>query len=159
MTLEYFTGYNAFLLFIPILIWNGLLFHKLPQSIKSDPKEMPRYLFRGETILRVAVFGFPFLIPLNYNSDFFYRGLTLYTIGLVIYYSSWLPLMIKPESNLTKKLIIWTAPAWTPSIFLAGITILSESLVYGIFSSMFIGAHLYHEVVRYKIIFNKEKNQ
>jgi hypothetical protein len=68
--------------------------------------------------------------------------------------------MLKKDSKFTQKIIIWTAPAWTPIIFLYGITIIADSFIYGAFSSMFIAAHIYHEIIRYRIIFmspNKNK--
>ena len=123
---------NGFLPLIPILIWNLLLTKKLPPS--HDPeifdKDIPKIILHFENGFRFLVFLIPLFIKLNIRSDQGQMGLIIFSIGTLIYFASWLLLIHFPESKWSTGLPGFAAPAWTPLIWLTGLSLLGKSFYF-----------------------------
>jgi hypothetical protein len=125
---------NGFMLFIPILLFNVVLAKYLPPAyeMKSFNTNIPKLISMGELIGRVCVFGLPLFLSLNYSSASIKPGLALFIIGVLIYFSSWIALILFPDSLWSKSFIGFTAPAYTPIIWLAGFALLADSFYFKI---------------------------
>ena len=144
------TPLNNFLFFIPPLLWNIVFTSKLPMDHFSG--EAPRWILATENIFRIAMIAYPLLLPIDTKHKLFKPGFTIYSVGLLLYFSSWTFLMTNPESKLANNLIIQFAPTYLPLIWIIGISIMSKSVIHPILSTAFIGLHIGEYVFRYNII-------
>lgn len=119
---------NCFLLLIPILLWNVLLFPYLPEAYGPDIfwKDIPKTITYGENSLRVAVFALPAIMMLSLKTPLEKLGFRMYVIGVLIYFLSWLLLIIYPKSTWSTSLIGFLAPAFTPIFWLIGIGLIGN---------------------------------
>ena len=151
---------NCFLLLLPIIIWNVLFFKKLPEAYVSGDiwDNIPNWLNIAENILRVVVFLLPLLLVLSLETKTQKTGLFIYTIGLLIYFASWLWQMYFPDSNWSSSLIGHMAPAYTPIVIFVGIAMIGQQsfipfpqvgTIYCILSVAFIIVHSYHAYLAY----------
>ncbi|MCP4156102.1 MAG: hypothetical protein GY757_50750 [bacterium] len=120
---------NGFIPIIPVLVWNLLLTSKLPPAYqpKIFDKNIPPAIIMGETILRVIVFFMPLLFTLNITTYWGKLGLITFLIGAVIYFSSWLMLIYASESGWSTSLAGFSAPAYTPLIWLIGLSLMADT--------------------------------
>jgi hypothetical protein len=160
-TKKYFK--NCFLLLIPIFIWNLLLYSQLPVGYQSEnfDKDIPTPLSYGENILRIVIFGFPILMILNVQTKKQKIGLALFILGTLIYFSSWLALIIEPISHWSLSKIGFLAPAYSTIIWLVGIALIGNksflkinkvSLIYFVLSVLFVAVHTWHALIAYQNI-------
>ena len=138
---------NCFWLLLPVFVWNGALTSRLPQAGFQSDAGVPQPILMAEWLLRIAVFVWPLFLPLRWHSRQNRVGLILYGVGLVIYCTSWLPLIYLPEAAWSTSAAGLLAPAYTPLIWLAGIALVGGSWPYGALSLLFVVAHLYHNVL------------
>lgn len=139
--------YNHFLFLIPILLWNILLFSKLPMDHFSGTA--PQWVLIIENIFRGGAMLLPLLLPVNTKNRFFRPGLIIFTIGALIYFGSWLWLIWFPESAAAQSAWLHFAPAYTPIIWFIGLSMMSNSILLLILSVVFIGFHVLEYVFRY----------
>jgi len=104
------------LLIIPVLVWNIAFTGFLPPALGSQEfwRDIPPMVTYGENLLRLIVLVLSFLMPLDLRAVSQRRGLTLFTVGMVLYFLAWLALMPFPQSQWS---LSWTgllAPAYTP---------------------------------------------
>lgn len=120
---------NGYTLFIPILLWNVLLTKHLPPAyqMKAFNSNIPHLIAIGERIGRIAIFGLPLFLKLNYSSPLGKTGLLLFIVGVVLYFSSWVVLILRPECDWSKSLFGFTAPAYSIIIWLTGFALLADS--------------------------------
>jgi hypothetical protein len=148
---------NCFLLLIPILLWNLIFASKLPKAYSAEifSKDIPRFIEYGENILRLFVFVLPIFMPIHIETQNQKLGFWFYIIGSVIYYMSWLVLIYFPQGNWSLSALGFSAPAYTPLIWLAGIGLIGNKLffaspyrswIYIIASTIFVSFHLAHAV-------------
>ncbi len=151
---------NCFLLFIPILLWNILLVDYLPVGFHPDnfDKDIPPLIKYGEIILRLVVFVLPVVMLFSIKTKWQKVGLFIYLLGLVVYFLSWTLLILRPESNWSHSLLGFMAPAYTTILFLVGIGLIGRkaffkirhlSLIYNIFSFLFVMVHSAHVYIVY----------
>lgn len=145
-----FKLFNCFLLIVPQLIWNILLGPKITDPHITSDAYSPQWLLISENITRIAVFALPLLMPLprgvEWQSSFVRAGLIIYIVGMVIYFASWMPLLLAPNSALSNSSSGWLAPRLTPFLCFLGIAMIGQSWPYAILSALFIFFHTWHGV-------------
>lgn len=97
-------------------------------------------------------------MPLSVSSTLQRKGLVIFIVGTLIYFASWLALIVAPDSQWASSPIGFLAPAYTPMIWLAGLAVLGRRVFFVTFyrwwmylalSAIFIAAHVAHAVVVY----------
>jgi hypothetical protein len=63
---------------------------------------------------------------------------------MVIYFASWMPLLLAPYSAWSNSSSGWLAPRLTPFLCFLGIAMLGQSWPYAAFSTLFIFFHTWH---------------
>ena len=148
------------LLLLPAIVWNMALFDRLPPAFAASNfwRDIPGPLALIENSLRVIVFGLPFAMPLSASTPAQRRSLFIFGLGSLVYFSSWLPLIVWPESAWSTSALGFMAPAYTPALWLFGLAALGRQLFWGHFyrwwmyvvvSCGFIAAHIAHTALVY----------
>lgn len=144
-------------LMLPVLVWNLALGSQLPRALQPEIfwRDIPLPLAWAENTLRLAVSVLPFLMRLP-SRPLPKLGIALYGLGLSTYAASWVLLIWRPGSAWSQSLVGFTAPAYTPLLWLLGIAVLGRRLypnipyrpwVYATLSVLFVAAHLAHAVL------------
>ncbi len=139
---------NAFLLLIPVAVWNIALNRYLPMD-RYFPGEAPKWITIPEAVIRTGVFIFPLFLTVSRSAPTFPVGLGLYVGGSALYYASWL-VMIRAKDIGPWPLLTF-APAYTPALIFAGMALMSESPVYLLGSLIFIGFHVAEYIFRLRV--------
>ena len=115
---------------VPILVWNLALTRFLPPALASHEfsRDIPPLVTYGENALRIAVTVVPFLMPLEVATVGQRRGVLLFVVGTIVYFLSWLPLMIVPQSPWSTSWLGFVAPAYTPLVWLVGLGLIGRRL-------------------------------
>lgn len=102
-------------LLLPILAWNIALIGRLPPAISTPERwdAIARPLALAENFLRVLVFALPFFMPLNLATRPQKWGLAVFVAGTVVYFASWVPLIVAPQSAWATSGMGFLAPAYT----------------------------------------------
>lgn len=118
------------LLTLPPLLFNLIFARNLPPAFRPEifDKNIPLLITYGENILRVFVFIFPIFMLLKFQTQRQKAGLRIYIAGIVIYFTSWLLLIFAPHSAWSTSLFGFLAPAYTPFIWLLGISMTGDTL-------------------------------
>ncbi|KAA3637301.1 MAG: hypothetical protein DWQ02_06985 [Bacteroidetes bacterium] len=138
---------NHFLFLIPILLWNILLFSKLPMDHFNGTA--PQWVLIIENIFRGGAMLLLLLLPVNTKNKLFRSGLMVFIVGILIYFASWLWLIWFPESAAAQSAWLRFAPAYTPIIWFIGLSMMSNSILLLILSVVFVGFHVLEYVFRY----------
>ncbi|PJZ81228.1 hypothetical protein CH359_09115 [Leptospira meyeri] len=119
---------NSYILLLPILFWNFHFYDKLPFLYQPTEfnRDIPIYILIGENIFRSIIFILPLVLKLNWKSNRALVGFILYCVGSVLYYFSWLALIYLPNSLWSKNFFGFLAPAYTPIIWLIGISMIAD---------------------------------
>lgn len=152
---------NGFIPVIPILIWNLLFTSKLPPALGSESfnRAVPLLILLGENILRSIFFLFILFIKLEIKTVNGRIGFRIYSIGVILYFLSWLLLMYFPNSFWSNNIPGFSAPAVTPFLWMLGISLMAESFYFKlpfikwyliIPSLLFILFHTAHTVIVYQ---------
>ena len=125
---------NGFLPLLPIFGWNIVLTPKLPAAYgaKNFDRNIPRFILIGENLFRIVVFILPLLLKTGIGGKQGKTGLILYATGCLIYFLSWILLILLPGSGWSRSLWGFTAPAWTPLIWLTGIGLMADSWYFSV---------------------------
>ena len=144
---------NCFLLQIPILLYNGLFFKKMSLNLPSD-ENISSFLLKTENAFRFLIFLLPLCIPIHTAGTTYTTGLTLYVVGCVTYFLSWIPHLWVQRFNAlrSKSIVILLGPFFTPLLFLMGIAFIGRSTLYALLSLLFIAVHTIHGFLLYKKI-------
>ena len=120
---------NGYIAILPILIWNALLSSKLPPAFEQNSfnRDVPFAITIGENLFRFIIFSLPLFFRLNITSTFSKKGLITFSTGVILYFSSWLMLICAPDSNRSSSIWGFAAPAYTPIIWLVGLSLLVDS--------------------------------
>ena len=148
------------LLLLPASIWNIALTERLPSSFAPAEfwRDVPAPLALAENSLRVAVFVLPFLMPLDLAAPGRMRAWLIFGLGTLLYFASWLMLILFPASGWSTSAVGFAAPAYTPFLWLLGIALLGRQLFWGTFyrwwmylalALAFLGTHISHTVLVY----------
>ena len=143
---------NGFWLLVPVLIWNAIFSSKLAHPAFAHDKDGSQWLLILENLLRMAVFIVPLCLTLKWDTLQRKIGCGLYIAGILVYFASWIPLIVYPDSAWSNSLIGFTAPAFTPLIWLAGIGLIGGWWPYLGLSAVFVGVHLWHWSKVWKLV-------
>jgi hypothetical protein len=150
------------LLLIPAMVWNGLFVRRLPRAFQPESfnSGIPPWLSSVENGARLLVFLLPFAMPLELASGRQRMGALVFAAGTAVYFASWLPLMLAPESVWSRSRWGFLAPAYTPAVWLLGLALLGQRLfgttsdsswVYLACAAAFLAAHVAHA----KMVFDR----
>ena len=148
------------LLLVPAVLWNIALTERLPPAFTLAEfwRDIPAPLAFAENSLRVAVFALPFFMPLDISAPTSKRALLIYAAGTLVYFASWLVLILSPTSSWSTGALGFTAPAYTPFVWLLGIALLGRRLFWGTFyrwwmylvlALVFLATHISHTALVY----------
>ncbi|MFZ6027117.1 MAG: hypothetical protein ACOYYS_05310 [Chloroflexota bacterium] len=137
---------NCFWLLVPLLAWNAILGPKLTQEAITSDAHSPPWLLATENLTRCIVFGLPLLFPLQMKDPWNRAGLAIYIAGTLIYFASWLPLLLAPTAPWSTGPAGLLAPRLTPFLPLLGIALLAHSWPYALISIAFITLHTWHGI-------------
>lgn len=140
------TWFNGFWLLLPLLIWNLVYGPKIADPRIAADAHSPAWLLIAENIARMAVFILPLLIPLQLREPLSKVGLAVYSVGTLIYFASWLPLLFATSSAWSNSTLGLLAPRLTPFLCFLGIALVGNSWTYGILALMFIAIHTWHGI-------------
>ena len=135
---------NCLFLILPLLAWNLIFGPKITNARITSDDHSPMWFLAAENILRMAVFILPLLIPLHLDEPLRKVGLIVYISGTLVYFVSWLPLILVPQSTWSNSTIGLMAPRITPLMGFLGIALIGESWLYGILCAFFITLHTIH---------------
>ena len=138
---------NCFWLLLPIFVWNAVFTARLPQAGFKSDAGVPQSVLLAEQWLRIAVFIWPLLLPLRWQDQGSRAGWVLFAVGTLVYFVSWLPLLYLPETAWSKSAVGLLAQAYTPLLWLAGIALIGASWPYALASLLFVGVHVYHNIL------------
>jgi hypothetical protein len=137
---------NCLWLILPLLAWNLLLGAHITQEAITSDAHSPKWLLIAENIARLLVFALPLLLPLQMKNIYSKVGLLIYILGMLIYFSSWLPLLLAPGSAWSTSAAGLLAPRLTPFLSFLGIALIGNSWSYGLISAVFIFLHTLHGI-------------
>ena len=143
----------AYAVLLPLLLLNALCWPYLPAAYQPEVflDGVPTWITLPETIGRVVVFGLPVVMHLRLRRS--PASTALLCVGVLIYTASWAAQILLPDSAWSTSLVGFTAPAWTPALWLAGLSLTGDfygrkirynPLYYGIPSLFFLCAHVGH---------------
>ena len=135
---------NCIYLILPLLAWNLILGPKITNARITSDEHSPKWLLMAENILRIFVFTLPLLISLHLDDPIRKLGLIVYISGTLVYFASWLPLILAPLATWSNNTIGLMAPRVTPLLSFLGIAFIGESWLYGILCAIFIALHILH---------------
>jgi len=120
---------NGYIPLLPIFLWNMLFISKLPPAYQPNTfnADIPLSISLAENVFRVFIFFLPLLFHLNINTTSGKKGLKIYSLGLALYFGSWLMLMYAPNHAWSQSLLGFVAPAYTPIIWLIGLALMVDS--------------------------------
>ncbi|MBN2502089.1 MAG: hypothetical protein JXB38_15000 [Anaerolineales bacterium] len=137
---------NSLWLMLPLLAWNIVLGPRITNEKVLSDAFSPQWLLILENVTRLAVFCLPLFIPLQLESRGSKLGLAVFIIGTLIYFTSWLPLLLAPESAWSNSAAGLLAPRLTPLLPFLGIALIGSSWPYAALSTAFIFLHTLHGV-------------
>lgn len=153
---------NAFLLLIPIFIWNILFWRKLPPEFEEKRFDagVSKTLLIFEQIFRCIIFGLPLFMRIDYSQLYQNPGFHLYITGTAVYFFSWLVLIKFPQYRWSRSLPGFCAPAYTTIFWLTGIAIFADQsylpIPYSIWSYLlpsiiFVIIHTIHAIIAFNV--------
>ena len=147
---------SCFWLLIPAFLWNLLLWRYLPPEFQKETwDDIPRWLSLMENAARIIVFLFSAVLLLQVRTAVQVAGLAMYGAGSLVYFASWIPQIRHPGGRWSRSLPGFCAPAYTPLVWLAGIALMGQRMlfdvwyrfwIYILLSVAFVGLHTFHAV-------------
>ena len=141
---------NCIWLILPLLVWNLILGSRISDPRIISDAHAPQGLLIAENVPRSLVFALPLLILLPRGVDgqsaLSKAGLIVYIFGMLVYFSTWLPLLLAPTSVWSKSPAGPLAPRLTPFLSFLGIALLGDSWPYGAIAAVFIFFHTWHGI-------------
>ncbi|MBN1426853.1 MAG: hypothetical protein JXB07_00625 [Anaerolineae bacterium] len=137
---------NCLLLIVPLLAWNIVLGPRLTDPRIASDAHSPQWLLIGENVLRIFVFALPLLLPLQLSDTWSKAGLAIYIVGTLVYFTSWLPLMLAPGSAWSNSATGLLAPRLMPFLPFLGIALIGHAWPYGLISMVFTILHTWHGI-------------
>lgn len=135
---------NCFWLLVPVLAWNIAFSAKLAHPAFKFDEAIPGWILTLENLLRVATMILPIFMPLRWDTVQSKLGIGIYFLGLVVYFASWIPLIVAPASGWSNSQPGFLAPAYTPLLWLVGMGLIAGWWPYLVLSVAFVGVHLMH---------------
>lgn len=149
---------SAFLLLLPIIIWNISFYTKLPKAY-SNPEiwdAVPDWIRISENVMRFLVFGLPLLFSLSFKGLHKTSIIIIYVLGVLLYFSSWYMQINFPNSSWSLSMIGFTAPSFTSLFWLLAISAFAKnnfikvrylSKIYLSFLLLFSFVHTWHAIL------------
>ncbi|PKO01042.1 MAG: hypothetical protein CVU42_00945 [Chloroflexi bacterium HGW-Chloroflexi-4] len=137
---------NCLWLIIPLLVWNIILGPRIVDARITSDLNSPKWLLISENIVRIFVFVLPLLLPMQLKDASSKAGLWIYIIGTLIYFASWLPILLAPQSKWSNSIAGLLAPRLTPFLSFLGLAFIGLSWQYALFAAAFILLHTWHGV-------------
>ena len=146
---------NCFWLFLPVLAFDALYAAALPAALQPDIfwRDIPPVLSATETVGRVATMVLAAYMPLAFHGARRKLGGLVYLAGMAAYLGSWLALMRLPESAWSLSATGFAAPAYTPLVWLAGISLIGSGRsrrldgAFAVAALAFCAAHVAHALL------------
>ena len=153
----------CFWLILPVFALNLALTRDLPAPFQPDIfwREIPAAIAWPEKGFRIILFTLTGFLPIRLRGTGVRLGWWLFGIGMIAYTASWAALILTPEAGWATGIVGFTAPAWTPAIWLAGISLIADRpafcrisriLWHVVFAGLafgFVGAHIAHASLVY----------
>jgi hypothetical protein len=147
--------FSCFLLTLPVMAWNILLTDRLPAVFQPDVfwHNIPDWLAYGENMARGLIFLMALLMPLPAGKLPETTGFWVYMSGLAVYFLSWVMLIEYPGTQWSQSQWGFMAPAYTPLLWLLGISLTGQSFYFKIpyrwyyymaVALIFVGFHCLH---------------
>lgn len=143
--------WNCLWLILPLLVWNLLLGPRIKDERITSDNASPKWLLMAENGMRIFVFMLPLFIPLKQISIMDKFGLWLYIIGTLIYFTSWLPILIAPQSAWCNSTAGLLAPRITPFFSFLGVALIGENWIYAAIAVLFLALHTWHGVQNFQL--------
>ena len=151
---------NGELLIVPPMIISFGLWGVLPAAFSPEIfwKDIPEWLGLLENTFRILAFGLPAILYFGNKESGQSLGWYLYFGGLVVYLASYLAQIFFPMSVWSQSAIGFTACAWSPSFWLAGIGFVCirswlpipwHRAIYFLIASIFLILHTGHAFLVY----------
>ena len=137
---------NCIWLILPLLAWNLVLGPRITQEAITSDAHSPKWLLIVESVVRILVFALPLLIPLQVKDIWSKAGLVVYIAGTLVYFASWMPLVLAPASAWSTSPAGLLAPRLTPILSFLGIALIGGSWPYGLVATVFIFFHTWHGI-------------
>jgi hypothetical protein len=137
---------NCLWLILPLLAWNLVLGARITQESITSDAHSPKWLLIAENITRILVFALPLLLPLQLKTAWSKAGLIIYILGTLVYFASWLPLILSPGSAWSQSPAGLLAPRLTPFLAFLGIAMIGNAWPYGAISVVFVFLHTWHGI-------------
>ncbi len=140
------TWLNCFLLILPLLAWNIFLGPKITDHRITSDAHSQKWLLLAENISAHSCLYLSLLIPLQIKDAWSKAGLGIYSIGTLVYFVAWLPLIFAPLSAWSNSRAGLLAPRLTPFLSFLGIALIGGVWPYGALSAVFIFFHTWHGI-------------
>jgi hypothetical protein len=137
---------NCFWLILPLLLWNLALGSRITQPAITSDAHSPKWLLIAENISRILVFALPLIIPIQVRDAWQKTGMIVYILGTLVYYATWLPLLLAPNSAWSTSPAGLLAPRLTPFLSFLGIALIGQAWIYGLLAAAFIFLHTWHGI-------------
>jgi len=136
------------LLVLPLLGLNLAFTGALPDAYQPEIFDagLPAWVPPVENGLRLALFGLMLALPIGAGR----AGWAIFLAGTLAYAASWAVPSLAPASAWSQSLIGFTAPAWTPAVWLTGIGLIGRAgpplarRLYWVLVTTFLAAHVGH---------------
>lgn len=121
-------GRNGAWLVLPPLAVSLGLWGVLPPAYADGvfAASVPGWWNLTENVLRVLVFSVPAVLVFGASSPIQRVGWAVYAVGLAAYVASYLILALGPETHWATSAVGFTAPAWTPGVWLLGVAMVCQ---------------------------------
>ncbi len=129
---------------VPLIAWNLIWSPYLPEGYASDTG-VTSLLLMSEHLLRVATFVMIALLRERGSDRQRHAGRVLTTIGVALYFLSWIPLLWDPAA--AQRPLLAVLPAATPALWLAALSWQARSAALAVLASAFLGVHIAHVVL------------
>ncbi len=138
--------FNNLLFFVPPMAWN-MVFLQIPSGYFSG--SAPLWIVIAENVFRASSMAYSFFLPIDKRHDLFLQGLVVYIAGMLSYFASWLVLAYLPDSAPAQSPLLRLAPAYLPLVWLGGMSMMAESPLLMVLSTLFVGFHVTDFALRY----------
>lgn len=122
---------GIWLTFPPLFFGLGFM-NLLPDVLRPDlfNKGVPGVLLDGENIGRILIFVMPAFFTIGISTKTQKRGFILYLAGVMLYFLSYVALIIYPDSTWSTSIIGFVAPAYTNIFWMTGLALLGEKFYF-----------------------------
>ncbi len=147
---------NTFWLLVPILAFNIVFVSRLPPAFQADVfwRDIPAWIGTPENVFRYFVLLLPLVMRLRAITHAERAGFVIYITGTLVYFAAWGALILFPHSPWSKSAAGFMAPAYTPALWLAGISLIGDTptiselpyspWIYRLFAALFLIFHNLH---------------